>query len=242
MEKVNSGNGANDNMTTDEDSIERKRVLNLIYANDYSSLKDALKQPFNKNLNWLERHAKTDLDDRITPLSCAAFLGRVHIVQLLLENPLLDMNQATEESGFTPLSAACAAGHFEVVRLLVENGADVNLANSLGQTPLIFCFTRMTETTNVYENKQICLKIAETLLEHGADIDHIVAGRTLLQSFCAIQLPLDPIQKQMNLDVVKFLLEHGADRNTKSGGQTPFELSMNHCSKDEIHKMLRNTK
>lgn len=29
----------------------------------------------NKNLNFKEPHSKTDLDDRITPLACASFLG-----------------------------------------------------------------------------------------------------------------------------------------------------------------------
>ena len=45
-----------------------------------------------KNMNWLERHFKTDLDDKITPLACAAFLGRVRITELLLENPLIDID------------------------------------------------------------------------------------------------------------------------------------------------------
>ena len=48
-----------------------------------------------KNLNWLERHSKTDLDDKITPLSCAASLGRVRVTELLLENALIDINMVT---------------------------------------------------------------------------------------------------------------------------------------------------
>ena len=59
-------------------------------------------------------------------------------------------------------------GHLEVVQLLVENGADVDYMNGLGQTPLVHCFSRMTETSNVYENKTICLRIADELLAHGA--------------------------------------------------------------------------
>jgi ankyrin repeat protein len=69
----------------------------------------------NKNLNWLERHFKTDLDDKITPLACAAFLGRVRITELLLENPLIDINMVTDENEYTPLCAACMAGNFEIV-------------------------------------------------------------------------------------------------------------------------------
>lgn len=51
----------------------------------------------------------------------------------------------------------------------------------------------MTETTNIYENKNICLKIAEILLQYGADIDYYHHGKTLLMSFCGIQMNLDPV-------------------------------------------------
>ena len=81
--------GAGD-METDEDAIERKKILNLIYANDYKGLKD--QKVTTKDLNWRERHYKTDLDDRITPLACAAFLGRLKITELLLENTLLELD------------------------------------------------------------------------------------------------------------------------------------------------------
>lgn len=117
-----------------------------------------------KNLNWLEAHSKTDLDDKITPMACAAFLGRGRITELLLENPLIDINMATEDHEYTPLSASCMAGNFEIVKILAENGADTNYQNSMGYTPLLYCFSRMTETSNIYENKNICLKIAEILL------------------------------------------------------------------------------
>ena len=103
------------------------------------------------------------------------------------------------------------AGHFEVVQFLAENGADVNFMNSMGQTPLVHCFSRMTETSNVFENKNICLKIAEVLLQYGADLNKPSFGRTHLMNFCAISMKQEPVMLEMNLHVVKFLLEHGAD-------------------------------
>lgn len=83
----------------------------------------------NKNLNWMERHSKTDLDDLISPLACAAYLGRARITELLLENSLIDINMTTKENDYTPLCAACMAGNFEIVKVLAENGADVNFEN-----------------------------------------------------------------------------------------------------------------
>ena len=128
----------------------------------------------------------------------------------------MDLELATEDHEYTALSAACMAGNLEIVKLLAENGADTNHQNSMGYTPLLYCFSRMTETTNVYENKNICLSIAEVLLQHGADINYYHHGKTLLMTFCGISMALDQVQLEMNLEVIRFLLEHGADRSLKA--------------------------
>lgn len=47
--------------TTDEDVRERRVILNLIYSNDEKSLRDMKLK--NKDLNWLEQHNQTDLDN-----------------------------------------------------------------------------------------------------------------------------------------------------------------------------------
>lgn len=56
-----------------------------------------------KNLNWLEAHPKLDLDDRISPLTCAAFLGRLQVIQLLLESPTIDLEFTTQENEYSAL-------------------------------------------------------------------------------------------------------------------------------------------
>lgn len=79
------------------------------------------------NMNWHDAHIKSDLDQKITPLTQASYLGKKKIVELMLENfAYLDLNLPTIDSGYTALSAACMAGHYDIVCLLVENGADVN--------------------------------------------------------------------------------------------------------------------
>ena len=99
----------------------------------------------------------------------------------------------TQENEFTALQAACMAGHFEVVSYLAENGADVNAMNSMGQTPLIHCFSRLMESAeNAFENKSICFRIAETLFSYGADVNKYSMGRTLLMNYCGISMKLDP--------------------------------------------------
>lgn len=103
------------------------------------------------------------------------------------------------------------AGHLEVVTLLAECGADVNSANPMGQTPLVHCFSRITETEQTYENQSICLKIGEVLLKHGADLNRLTFGRSLLMDFCGIKMRLSAEMLELNLSVITFLMEHGAD-------------------------------
>lgn len=105
-------------------------ILNIIYANDYYNLMNNKRLVMDKNLNWLEPHPKTDLDELISPLTCAAFLGRTDIVEFLLQNTSIDLEMATVENEYTALMAACMAGCLEVVTFLAENGADVNAMNS----------------------------------------------------------------------------------------------------------------
>lgn len=61
------------------------------------------------------------------------------------------------------------AGNFEIVCLLAQNGADVNKVDCMQQSPLIYCFSRMNEDENYYENKALALKMADILLSYGAD-------------------------------------------------------------------------
>ena len=96
----------------------------------------------------------------------------------------LDLNLATQVNGYTPLSSACMAGNYEIVCLLAENGADVNQVDCSEQTPLIYCFSRLNEDENYYENKGLALKMADVLLNHGADINQFSMGRTILMTFC----------------------------------------------------------
>lgn len=210
---LTAANGQAADLITEEDSMERKMILNIIYSNDFYSLLNNKQMVTDKNLNWLEPHPKTDLDELVSPLTCAAFLGRTNIVELLLANESIDLEMATVENEYTALMAACMAGSLEVVTFLAENGADVNAMNSLGQTPLIHCFSRLTENTdcNPFENKSLCFKIAEVLFSYGADVNKESVGKTLLMNFCGISMRMDPNTLEINLSVIEFLLQHGAD-------------------------------
>ena len=70
-----------------------------------------------------------------TPLMNAAMLGRLKVVNALIE--LGADVQKKGQFGYTPLHAAAQGGHLEVVQALVKYGASVNCKNDDGDIPLI---------------------------------------------------------------------------------------------------------
>ena len=109
----------------------------------------------------------------------------------------------TEETELTALSSAWVAVHYIIVKVLVENGVEVNKILGLTQlydnlkkfillifilfyqllnresnakdgfSPLYYWFTRMRETTDIFEYKNIWWKITEKLLKARTNIDLI---------------------------------------------------------------------
>ena len=76
------------------------------------------------------------------------------------------------------------AGNYETVVILAENGADVNKVDAMEMSPLVYCFSRLNEDENYFENQSLALRMADVLLTHGADINQFSKGRTLLMNVC----------------------------------------------------------
>lgn len=181
----------------------------------------------------------------MSPLVLGSFLGRIECVKLMLENPYIDIDIPSEDSGYTSLCVACLTGNYEIVKILLDAGAEPNLPNKYNQTPLVLCFSRLNEETNVYENTKICFKMVELLLDYGGDINWIVdknKGHTLLMQFCAVKMDLEDKEKKTNIDVIKFLIEHGADKYMISNkGKNCFDLAEKHSNKEPVIETLKNT-
>lgn len=120
-------------------------------------------------------------------------------------------------------------GNVRKVKKFIENGADVNVTDQKGQTPLhqiagggfiqlksknLFRRLRGCRIAAGYHvAPDICLEIANLLIDNGADI-HVkdYRGRT----------PLHETGRSKNSEVAKFLIASGADVNAKDDfGQTP---------------------
>ena len=53
---------------------------------------------------------------------------------------------AQDENGYSPMHAAASYGEIAIIHFLLSNGADINIRDGDGDTPLLFC-----ETPEVFE-------------------------------------------------------------------------------------------
>ena len=122
-----------------------------------------------------------------------------------LHNTNTGMN-VKDALGRTPLHIAAEKGYVDVVMFLVENGADVNLTDANGNTPLIFIIHK---TGN--------LEIVKRLLTNGAVVNaQNRTGETALM-YAAWR---------GHLEIVQLLLEHSADASLKNRqGDTALTLA-----------------
>lgn len=202
-------------------------------------------KPHLRDLNYFEEFTELEVDSKVTPLIVASHLGKTEIVKIFLQNEHIDINLGSHDLQLTPLCVACSAGNYEVVEALINNGADVNKPDMLTRSPLSFCFVRLQEDTNVFENNLICMKMAYTLLQNGTDIDFVInreKGKTLLMDYCSVDTDMNFREKDANFKVIKFLLENGADPSRKSKkGKTAFDYCKRHPFRDDIQRILLNT-
>ena len=132
-----------------------------------------------------------------------------------------------DESGSTPLINACFFGKTDVVKLLLENGADSNLSNNVGNSPLHWTAIAANE-----RNSKECLDIMNILLEFNADIDakNETGSTSLMQcvrDFC----------------VFDFLIQRGANVNIRDeqGRNVLFlATTMHRCVKSVNHLIKFN--
>ena len=116
----------------------------------------------------------------------------------------------------------------------------------LNQSPLAATLFRLVEEPTSFENKKICLLIAELLVKHGADPNWIIdkkKGLSLLHYFCSLKVKMNKSQKQLNRDIVRFLLERGADsRQLTLADKSCEELLESHCNREELTELLKSNR
>jgi serine/threonine protein kinase/ankyrin repeat protein len=188
--------------------------------------------------------------------------------QLLLQGA--DVNAISPQFGSTPLHRALSLPYFrdigtteqtttknleyaQVVRLLIDHGADVNIADEYGQTPLLVALSslRFSFSLSSEERKEI-EQLIELLIRRGAEVN--VAdknGETPLSTVLDLNnaalaemllrngadpnvklrwlgnMPLHAAVQQGNFEIIELLLRYGAHINAKNDeGKTPLQVSM----------------
>ncbi|XP_075263343.1 uncharacterized protein LOC142354891 [Convolutriloba macropyga] len=190
---------------------------------------------------------KTDL---VTKLCYACSSGNVRQLKYILQSdPQHDINMG-DYDGRRPLHVAAANGRLEVLRFLIlEKGADVNVKDIMGGTPLHDAVKSLNSDAAallrqygadlcledagsvlcnvVYRGKADLLKL---YLEHGADPSlGDYDRRTALHIACAEGL----------LPLVKLLMQYGADENLRDRwNETPFDEARKNSSKHAVLSYL----
>ena len=119
--------------------------------------------------------------------------------------------------------------------MLILAGAEVNKPNSLNHTPLAAIIFRLVEEPPSFENNLLCFRLAEFLIDHGADINWVIdksRGFSLLHYFCSIKIKMSKEQIDLNFRIIKFLLEKGANVFQKTLKDEGLEKILEkHCNK-----------
>ena len=123
--------------------------------------------------------------------------------------------------GATPLLRAAKAGDAEAVRLLLEHGANPNLPNLQGITPVMAAAglgSNEIDTRGRFKTQPEQIAAIDLLVRAGADVNaHDAKGQTALHG--AALFGYD--------DVIKDLVAHHADINVKDAkGMTPLDSAM----------------
>jgi ankyrin repeat protein len=163
-----------------------------------------------------------DVKYLLTPLHLAVLAGRIEATKLLLaasakvneriqteENatPLStdmyagDFNRLTELGSLAdcaPLHLAALIGRREVVEILLAQGAQVNMVDTSGRTPLHFSLLWNNNVT-----------VAEQLLSYGATVDARDGNG---------ETPLQTALLKRRKSIAELLLVYGADPKTKKKG------------------------
>jgi ankyrin repeat protein len=141
----------------------------------------------------------------------------------MLDTGNIDVNFRTRLTGETALGTACGLGHLEIARLLLARGADPNIADSDGRTPIQMA---------AYDGSTA---IVEILIQAGAklDIPDEEYGYT----------PLAVASWKGHAATVRLLIDAGADQRIPTkAGRTPLQLARDDGHDDVAQVLLSSAR
>jgi ankyrin repeat protein len=166
----------------------------------------------------------------LAPLHLAARQGEAEAATALLEAGA-DVNQSGAGDTVTPLLIATMNGHFDLAKYLLDKGANPNLAQSNGATPLYAALNcqwaakALYPQPRAYEQQHTSyLDLMTALLEKGADPNARLAKKVWYSQYDFDQSGVDeagatPFWRAAyaaDVDGMKLLLKYGADPNIRT--------------------------
>lgn len=144
-----------------------------------------------------------------TPMMAAASVGSVRSLQVLLNHGAELSATPGSHYAAAPIHLASELEIPDALMVLWRNGADLNITNDVGETPLMHAI------------HSGCLRTASWLIEKGADLNITdMKGQTTLMSSIIIF-------GNTSLERVHFLVQHGADVNiADNNGNTALMLAV----------------
>lgn len=159
----------NNNMLMMEPTLEMVKFLlkfninvNLKNKNGVTPLIYALKNSNIENAELLIEAGANIIDadnDGETTLMYAVLDGTDTVKFLLKYNGVINMINLVDNDGYTALGYAERYDQYDTFKLLIENGADIEIKNKKGLTPLMIALSKAS------------INYIKLLLDHGADVN-----------------------------------------------------------------------
>ncbi|TSP79431.1 Serine/threonine-protein phosphatase 6 regulatory ankyrin repeat subunit C [Bagarius yarrelli] len=212
---------------------------------------------FNRNADEVQLylHKKDEVNaldrERRTPLHAAAWLGDVHIMDLLI---MAGANvNAKDHMWLTPLHRASASRNERAVGLLLRKGADATARDKFWQTALHIASAnramRCTEALLAHTSSvNMADRTGRSALHHAAQSGCpemvkllLNRGANLSASDKKERQPIHMAAYLGHLEVVKLLVAQGSDKSCKDKrGYTPLHAAASSGHVDVVKYLLRN--
>ncbi|MFK7808646.1 MAG: ankyrin repeat domain-containing protein [Saprospiraceae bacterium] len=140
-----------------------QKLIHLIYENDITRLRIYKKNGI--DFSMIDSHTKGNLLISYSSYGYEENYTQTEMINFLLESGI-DVNYKLNERGNrkSALHKAVGNGHFEIVKALIENGANLDIKDTNGNTPL-------WNAVMMYRGSEQEIKIIRYLISKGSSLD-----------------------------------------------------------------------